>query len=133
VTGRGPMGKAPRETKIDEVIADVERRCLERAVYMLGPEKGLSLRGLVEKARPGFVVECGTALGCSGLHILFALQSIGKGMLPTVEIDPIRAREALIAADRRWPAISATFAPASQASFADSTRRFLGPIAKPWK
>jgi predicted O-methyltransferase YrrM len=95
VTGRGPMGKAPRETRIDKVIADVERRCLERGVYMLGPEKGLFLRGLVEQARPGFVVECGTALGYSGLHILSALQSIGKGRLLTVEIDPIRAREAV--------------------------------------
>jgi predicted O-methyltransferase YrrM len=66
---------------------------------MLGPEKGLFLRGLVEQARPGFVVGCGTALGYSGFHVLTALQSIGKGMLLTVEIDPIRAREALIAAD----------------------------------
>ena len=89
------MGKGPRETRIDTVIAGVERRCLARGVYMIGPEKGLFLRGLVERARPGFVVECGTALGYSGLHILSALQSIGKGMLFTVEIDPIRAREAV--------------------------------------
>jgi len=40
------------------------------------------------------VVECGTAVGYSGLHIARALRENGKGRLITVEIDSERAREA---------------------------------------
>jgi caffeoyl-CoA O-methyltransferase len=61
---------------------------------MLGPEKARFLRNLVMSAKPRFVVECGTAIGYSGLHIADALHKTGHGQLITIEIDHNRAMEA---------------------------------------
>ena len=61
---------------------------------MLGPEKARFLRSLVLCAKPRCVVECGTAIGYSGLHIADALRKTGQGRLITVEIDHDRVMEA---------------------------------------
>jgi predicted O-methyltransferase YrrM len=79
---------------MEGVIREVERACLERAIYMIGPEKARFLRELVMEKKPAFSVECGTAIGYSGLHILAAFTSLGRGKLVTVELVPSRAAEA---------------------------------------
>ena len=61
---------------------------------MLGPEKAQFLTTLVEKARPSLIVECGTAIGYSGLWMLEKLKASDKGRLITVEIEPDRALDA---------------------------------------
>jgi predicted O-methyltransferase YrrM len=61
---------------------------------MIGPEKARFLRELVMRKKPQFAVECGTAIGYSGLHVLEAMSRLGRGRLLTVEIDPSRAAEA---------------------------------------
>ncbi len=80
--------------KIQAVIDRVEHECRERAVYMIGPEKAKRLAELVRERKPRRVVECGTAIGYSGLWIASQLQAIGAGELVTIEIDAKRAREA---------------------------------------
>ena len=80
--------------RIERVALDVERACLERSIYMIGPEKARFLRELVTAKKPRLVVECGTAIGYSGLHFLAAITSLGKGKLVTVELVPSRAAEA---------------------------------------
>ena len=81
-------------TRFDQILQEVDKRCREESIPMLGPEKAEVLATLVEKARPSLIVECGTAIGYSGLWILEKLKSAGKGRLITVEIEPDRAREA---------------------------------------
>jgi predicted O-methyltransferase YrrM len=49
---------------------------------------------LVREAKPERVVECGTAIGYSGLWIARELQKTGRGHLITIEISPERARAA---------------------------------------
>ena len=61
---------------------------------MLGSEKAEFLAGLVRKVEPSLIIECGTAIGYSGLWMIGALKSVGKGRLITVEIDTGRAHEA---------------------------------------
>jgi predicted O-methyltransferase YrrM len=80
--------------KIQQVIDRVEKKCIERTVYMVGRPKAERLAELVRQRRPELVVECGTALGYSGLWIARELKKAGKGRLVTVEIDPETAREA---------------------------------------
>ena len=81
-------------TIFDEVLQEVDKRCREESIPMLGPEKAEVLATLVEKAKPSLIVECGTAIGYSGLWMLEKLKVAGKGRLITVEIEPDRAREA---------------------------------------
>ncbi len=79
---------------ISHVLKVVEKRCRENSIYMLGPEKARFLAGLLEEAGPELVVECGTAIGYSGLHIASVLRQNGRGRLITIEINPKRALEA---------------------------------------
>ena len=81
-------------TVFDQVLQEVDERCREQHIPMLGSEKAEFLADLVEKARPALIVECGTAIGYSGLWMTSALKSVGKGRLITVEIDTGRAYEA---------------------------------------
>ena len=81
-------------TVFDQVLQEVDERCREQHIPMLGSEKAEFLADLVEKARPALIVECGTAIGYSGLWMTSALKSVGKGRLITVEIDTGRAHEA---------------------------------------
>jgi predicted O-methyltransferase YrrM len=84
----------PGDGKVEAVIAEVDRECRRRTIYMIGPEKARRLAELVRQKRPGRIVECGTAIGYSGLWIARELKELGKGKLITIEIDPNRAREA---------------------------------------
>ena len=81
-------------TPFDQVLQEVDSRCRERHIPMLGREKAKFLADLIEQVKPSLIVECGTAIGYSGLWIASKLQSIGKGRLITIEIDADRAHEA---------------------------------------
>lgn len=93
-TAGEPMTAAKPSDTVQAVIDRVERECRERTVYMIGPEKAKRLAELVRERKPRRVVECGTAIGYSGLWIASQLQTIGAGKLITIEIDANRAREA---------------------------------------
>ena len=80
--------------KFDDVLQSVEASCRERHIPMLGPEKAKFLQQIVWKVQPNIMIECGTAIGYSGLWIAQELQAIGSGKLITIEIDPERASEA---------------------------------------
>ncbi|CAN5680523.1 hypothetical protein BH23PLA1_BH23PLA1_09130 [soil metagenome] len=83
------------EDRVQTVIEELDQACRERTIYMIGPEKAQRLAELVREHRPKLVVECGTAIGYSGLWIARELQANGEGgRLITIEIDPDRAREA---------------------------------------
>jgi len=87
----------PAEAANDQaqaVIDEVEKACLERTICMIGRKKAERLAELVRKAKPRLVVECGTAVGYSGLWIARELKAAGQGRLLTVEISPQRAKEA---------------------------------------
>jgi len=85
---------AAERQKVQAVIDEVEKACLDGPVYMIGRKKAKRLAELVRRARPRVVVECGTALGYSGLWIARQLKAAGRGNLITIEIDPARARAA---------------------------------------
>lgn len=93
-TEGGPGSKAGVEDKVAQVIAELDRICREQTVYMVGPEKGVRLAELIRSSEPAVVVECGTALGYSGLWIARELEKLGKGRLITIELDADRARQA---------------------------------------
>lgn len=78
----------------EKVLEEVEQQCREERVPMLGPEKAKLLASCVEKAKPSLIVECGTAIGYSGLWILRVLKGIDSGRLITVEINPDSAQRA---------------------------------------
>lgn len=78
----------------DKVLEEVEQQCRAERVPMLGPEKAKLLASCVEKAKPSLIVECGTAIGYSGLWILRVLKTLGTGRLITVEIDANNAQRA---------------------------------------
>ena len=75
----------------NQVLQEVDQRCRERHIPMIGPEKAAFLADCVQKAQPNLVVECGTAIGYSGLWIANAL---GNGRLITVEIKEESALDA---------------------------------------
>ena len=79
---------------LDQVLAEVEEQCREERVPMLGPDKAQLLASCVEKAKPSLIVECGTAIGYSGLWILRVLKTLGTGRLITVEINLDNAQRA---------------------------------------
>jgi predicted O-methyltransferase YrrM len=80
--------------RVQPVIDEVEKTCLQKTVFMIGRRKAERLAELVREKRPGTVVECGTAIGYSGLWIARELKRAGKGHLVTMEISPSRARQA---------------------------------------
>jgi len=77
---------------VQAVIDEVDQICRRDFVYMIGPQKAARLASLVSTKKPNLVVECGTAIGYSGLWIARALKTNGKGRLLTIEIDEDRAR-----------------------------------------
>ena len=81
-------------TTFDQILQEVDGRCREEGIPMLGPEKAEFLATLVEKAHPSLIVECGTAIGYSGLWLLQVLSVTDEGRLITIEIEADRAREA---------------------------------------
>lgn len=78
----------------DPVLEKVEQQCRAERIPMLGPEKAKLLASCVEKAKPSLIVECGTAIGYSGLWMLRVLKTLGKGRLITVEISHDSAQRA---------------------------------------
>ena len=78
----------------EQVLQKVEEQCREERIPMLGPEKAKFIAGWVEKVKPSVIVECGTAIGYSGLWMLRVLKEIGSGRLITIEIDSNRAKQA---------------------------------------
>lgn len=96
-TGAEPTKKTtapPDDPRAQAVIDEVEKICLDDRVCMIGRKRAERLAELVRKAKPRLVVECGTALGYSGLWIARELKAAGKGRLVTIEIDPKRAKQA---------------------------------------
>lgn len=89
-----PDGEKQPVDKVWAVIDEVEKSCLERTVYMVGRPKAERLAQLVREARPKRVVECGSAIGYSGLWIARELKKAGQGHLVTIEIVPANAKEA---------------------------------------
>jgi predicted O-methyltransferase YrrM len=75
------------DQKVQAVIDEVDKICRQQTVYMIGPEKAKRLAELVRQKKPGLVVECGTAIGYSGLWIARELKAAGTGKLITIEID----------------------------------------------
>ena len=84
----------PDVSQVQPVIDKVEKICLEKTVFMIGRRKAERLAELVREKKPEAVVECGTAIGYSGLWIARELKRAGKGHLVTMEISPPRARQA---------------------------------------
>ncbi|MCE2403009.1 class I SAM-dependent methyltransferase [Candidatus Poribacteria bacterium] len=78
----------------DKVLEEVEQQCRAERIPMLGPNKAKLLASCVEKAKPSIIVECGTAIGYSGLWMLRVLKTLGTGRLITVEIDTNNAHRA---------------------------------------
>ena len=78
----------------DQVLQSVFQQCRAQGIPMLGQEKAEFMSTLVREARPDLVVECGTAIGYSGLWIARELRRAGKGSLITIELDPDRADQA---------------------------------------
>jgi predicted O-methyltransferase YrrM len=94
--GAEPETASPQATdqKAQAVIDEVEKACVDRTICMIGRKKAERLAELVRKAKPKLVVECGTAVGYSGLWIARELKAAGQGRLVTIEINPDRAKEA---------------------------------------
>ena len=84
----------------EQVLQEVEAQCRAERIPMLGPEKAAFLAACVEEAKPSLIVECGTAIGYSGLWMLRVLQTLGSGRLITVEIDAERAERARASFER---------------------------------
>lgn len=91
-----PAAKAskPADDPAQAVIDEVEQQCLRESVPMVGRPKAERLAELVRKAKPQRVVECGTALGYSGLWIARELKKSGRGKLITIEINSNSAKRA---------------------------------------
>ena len=79
---------------LNQVLEEVEEQCREEQIPMLGPDKAKLLAKCVEAAKPSLIVECGTAIGYSGLWILRVLKTLGTGHLITVEIEDANAQRA---------------------------------------
>lgn len=86
--------KSPNDEKVQSVIDELDKLCRDQTIYMIGPTKAKRLAELVRRKKPKLVVECGTAVGYSGLWIARELQAIGQGKLITIEIDESRAKQA---------------------------------------
>ena len=78
----------------NQVLQLVFQQCRDQGIPMLGQEKAEFMATLVRESRPDLVVECGTAIGYSGLWIARELQRAEKGNLITIELNPDRADQA---------------------------------------
>jgi len=87
-------GGPPVDARAQAVIDEVEKACLDRSVCMIGRKKAVRLAELVRQSKPRLVVECGTAVGYSGLWIARELKAADRGRLVTIEISSDRAKEA---------------------------------------
>ncbi len=85
---------AGTDDRVQVVINELEKSCIKRKIRLLAPEKAQRLAELIRQAKPGAVVECGTAVGYASLWIARELKAAGRGKLTTIEIVPSLAREA---------------------------------------
>jgi predicted O-methyltransferase YrrM len=113
------------QEKVQSVIDEVDKTCRERTIYMIGPAKGKRLGELVRARKPKLVVECGTAIGYSGLWIAKELKTAGSGKLITIEIDARRAAEARANFEK---AGLADFVEVQVGDAREVVRRVKGPI-----
>jgi predicted O-methyltransferase YrrM len=79
---------------VAKVLEEVDAECRRRSIPMLGHEKAQRVVELIREAKPGLIVEVGTAIGYSALWIADLLRQLGRGRLITLELDPERAAEA---------------------------------------
>jgi len=96
-TGEKPAAKAATDDpRVQAVIDEVEKECLKgpRYIYTIGAVKAKRRAELVRQAKPQLVVECGTAIGYSGLWIARQLKVAGRGKVVTIEVNPKIARRA---------------------------------------
>lgn len=85
---------ATADDSVQAVIAEVEKECINQRIRLLAPQKAKRLTDLLRQAKPQLVVECGTAVGYSGLWIARELKRAGTGKLITIEIDADLSRRA---------------------------------------
>jgi predicted O-methyltransferase YrrM len=72
-----------------------QRAELMRDVYMpVSPDVGRLLYMLARNRPATTIVEFGTSLGISGIHLAAAVRDEGRGRLVTTELDPIKAERA---------------------------------------
>jgi predicted O-methyltransferase YrrM len=92
----GESARTAEDARVQAVIDQVEKDCLTGPgyVYTIGHVKAKRLAELVREAKPRLVVECGTAVGYSGLWIARELKAASGGKLITMEIDPETAAKA---------------------------------------
>lgn len=82
------------DDSVQAVIDHVEKECVSQGIRLLAPEKAKRLAELVRQVKPRVAVECGTAVGYSGLWIARELKAAGGGKLITIEIEAGLSREA---------------------------------------
>jgi len=80
--------------EVAAALAEADAQCRRERIPMLGPDKARFLYSLVLREQPALVVECGTAVGYSGLWICAALERNDGGRLITLELDADRAEQA---------------------------------------
>jgi len=84
-----------KEARVIQAVIDrVEEQCRQETVYMIGLAKAQRLAELVRQRKPKKIVECGTAIGYSGLWMARELKRLGGGKLITIEISDTRAKRA---------------------------------------
>lgn len=91
----GKLRVRSQEAELGQKIYGAERaRLYGRAPLSVTPEVGELLYVLTYTARPTTIVEFGTSLGYSTIHIASALRDLGHGSLITTELSAEKAREA---------------------------------------
>ncbi len=70
---------------LKNIYAKIEREELENSSWIVGPETARLLKLLVRVAQPQFVLEIGTSVGYSALHMASGLEENGIGELWTIE------------------------------------------------
>jgi predicted O-methyltransferase YrrM len=84
-----------KEAQMMQAVIDrVEEECRQETVYMIGRAKAKRLAELVRQHKPQKIVECGSAIGYSGLWMARELKRFGRGKLVTIEISNSRAQRA---------------------------------------
>ncbi len=74
----------------DRLMADL----LDDAYISVSPEVGLFLYQVVRMKRPGLIVEFGTSLGLSTIHMAAAVRDNGVGRIVTTELSEKKAQRA---------------------------------------
>lgn len=85
--------RIPMRREVRQVLAEIEKQAAREAIPIVGPIKGKFLGELVRRSRPARVLEIGTAIGYSAIHIAANLS--GSGKLETIEINPKSAERAV--------------------------------------